>query len=57
VGQFKMQVKGRENFQIFIVEIAIYATSCKMSVFFALDMTCCVQKNSHFATSFIQDFF
>jgi hypothetical protein len=39
-----------------------------MSVFFALDMTigprvstsdptCRVQKNSHFATSFIQDFF
>jgi hypothetical protein len=38
--------------------IAIYATSCKMSVFFALDMTTCrVQKNSHFATSFIKDFF
>jgi hypothetical protein len=48
--------------------IAIYATSCKMSVFFALDMTigprvstsgptCRVRKNSHFATSFIQDFF
>jgi hypothetical protein len=40
----------------------------KMSVFFALDMTigprvstsgptCRVQKNSHFATCFIQDFF
>jgi 16S rRNA C1402 (ribose-2'-O) methylase RsmI len=48
--------------------IAIYATCCKMSVFFALDMTigprvstngptCRVQKNSHFATCFIQDFF
>jgi hypothetical protein len=49
-------------------KIAIYATSCKMSVFFVLDMTigprvstsgptCRVQKNGHFATCFIQDFF
>jgi hypothetical protein len=48
--------------------IAVYATSCKMSVFFAPDMiigprvstsgpTCHVQKNSHFTTCFIQDFF
>jgi hypothetical protein len=51
-----------------VKRITIYATSCKMNVFFALDMTigarvstsgptCRVQKNSHFATCFIQDFF
>jgi hypothetical protein len=56
------------SIQSMVKRIAIYATSCKMTVFFALDMTigprvltsgptCRVQKNSHFATCFIQDFF
>jgi hypothetical protein len=64
----KLSVRKKNNPLCTCYIIAIYATSCKMSVFFALDMTigprvsasdptCRVQKNSHFATSFIQDFF